>query len=569
MDGSVFAPAALREYLAAVYPAARTRIEQQLTHKELVDFFESLDYYYSSSNASRALTLPAAEEAATHLMQPLPYLPSGAYYRALGQAPLDRGRFNAILWGSFDRHIQPVHVVNEPLLQDQVPGFHSSFGARMGPQPSWTSPFAIVRYVHYPNGLEPRPPSRPLKAQASSTSSFFQLQHAANQSDPASISTLMRSQRSIARLLRLKHGATVEIEQWGGLLGIDECPPICGLWANIWRGTGVMLRVSHPFVSLNKATAVVEMTKSLDARNASALHELITVLGANAGVRAKQSKHPGAPLWACLCAYMLAQIPCAGVAKRGAIVDIAQQWADMASRSTPEAIADWVLHLGTSSDLFSPAARFALYWTLGICGKGQKSTPFWAAAPVGPDGLLTALACILGHRTIVLAASANDNGLLHQELVDYDLPEPLAWPTATNATTNDVRKCVLQPFAFIKADGRRGNVAAMLRRRQMFDFWESTGKFVLPTDPSGDADHQVVPCGLGFGRTGGPGAVRSCVGPKTRVSRPSADKACWAWCNGTASHKVLAAAALGHVRMSVGPQTVRGSRRRSFRIARG
>jgi hypothetical protein len=35
-----------------------------------------------------------------------------------------------------------------------------------------------------------------------------------------------------------------------------------------------------------------------------------------------------------------------------------------------------------------------------------------------------------------------------------------------------------------------------------------------------------------------------------RVPRPTASKACWAWCNGTMSI-ALASASLGHVRMEV------------------
>ena len=141
---------AVRAYLAAVYPAARGLIER-LSPRQLARRFDSLDYYYSSASAESLrppFTLRPGEVAQ------LPYLPAGAYYRASGNAPMDAGRFNAVLWSAFDRHTFPVHVLRAALPGSQVANFHSSFGARLGPQPSWTSPLAIVRYSQSPNGLE-------------------------------------------------------------------------------------------------------------------------------------------------------------------------------------------------------------------------------------------------------------------------------------------------------------------------------------------------------------------------------------------------------------------------------
>ena len=57
--------------------------------------------------------------------------------------------------------------------------------------------------------------------------------------------------------------------QWGGWL-TTNCPPICGLWGLVWAGSGVLMRVSRPFVSLNKATAVLDMLEALGRRNATA-----------------------------------------------------------------------------------------------------------------------------------------------------------------------------------------------------------------------------------------------------------------------------------------------------------
>ena len=75
-----------------------------------------------------------------------------------------------------------------------------------------------------------------------------------------------RAESSLARLLGLADGDLVEIEQWGGFLNADQCPPICGLFSNVWRGTGVALRVTSPFTSMNKGTAIVEMLTVLGER---------------------------------------------------------------------------------------------------------------------------------------------------------------------------------------------------------------------------------------------------------------------------------------------------------------
>ena len=111
---------------------------------------------------------------------------------------------------------------------------------------------------------------------------------------------------------RLRDGDAIEVEQWGGLLGADECPPICGLWANVWHGTGVMLRVRTPFVSLNKATALLEMFAALETRNASALEALRDAINATAAVGALRARHPEASLADCLGAHLLSIVPCAG-----------------------------------------------------------------------------------------------------------------------------------------------------------------------------------------------------------------------------------------------------------------
>ena len=79
--------------------------------------------------------------------------------------------------------------------------------------------------------------------------------------------------------------------------------------------------------------------------------------------------------------------------------------------------------------------------------------------------LLGTLACVLGVHTVVLAAAPNDNGLLHQELVDYELPRGLGWPGLEQqggAATNPLDMC-WDLLPFVAADGAAG--AAALDRR--------------------------------------------------------------------------------------------------------
>ena len=512
---------AIREYLTAVYPAA-----QELLHRigprQLAKRFDNLDYFYSCAPTSLVslqppLTIPHCTA--------LPYIPGGAFYRASGQAPLDQGRFNAILWSEFDRHRNPVQVLHSASASSD--GFHSSFGARLGPQPSWTSPLAIVRYVHHPNGLE-----RDEKLRKAAIGNVL-----AHEFDVANSSR-------VARLRQLRDGDAIEVEQWGGLTGADECPPICGLWANVWHGTGVMLRVRRPFVSLNKATALIEMFAALEARNASALMAVRDLVGVGPAVNARRERHPSASLADCLGAHLLSAVPHAGGhthAGGSQFAMLAREWKEFASRATPQDVVRVFFRPPVDLSIDGAthgAARFALHWTFGISGKTGK-TAFWKSSPTGPDGLLMTLACVLGHHTVLLAAASNDNGLLHQELVDFELPPPLGWTAPIGeSSTNDPHWCMTRPFEFVQEDAKRGPSRQAMRRVQMREFWQRTGKFRLPTDPGGALDQPTRPCDLAFGNKmplAPEGELSACRGPKTRVPRPTSAKACYAWCNGTLS----------------------------------
>ena len=564
-------------YLEAVYPAAGPHLAQ-LTADELHMWFRNLDYFYSIAEGALSSVRPhlslalragvriPSQVASRGRRTTIPYLPPGAYYRATGEAPLDRGKFNAVMWGSFDRHEAPVDELAMPLKRpQQVAHFHSSFGARLGPQPSWTSPFAIVRYVLHPSGLETTS-----KAHATAHGNSTTLLRKASLKSPGSSHFDLTNMSRISELRRLRDGDAIEVELWGGLLTADECPPICGLWANIWRGTGVMLRVRNPFVSLSKMTALVEMFAALGERNRTAIVALVEHLGAFACVQRMRTQHPSAMMASLLSACMLAEVPIAtGLIHRNPdFARLSRAWSDLARRSTPEAIVGYALGLGNGAWMpgamlsgLSYTDRFALYWLFGIAGKARGTT-FWKASQFGPDGLLAGLACILGHHTIVLAASPNDNGLLHQELVDFELPFPLGWQSATG-NTNDVGWCLSQrAFSFLADDARKGVGAQNLRRVHMLKFWQSEGKFRIPLTPGGGTgSHASAPCQIAFGRGDGPngvaGEVAACRGPKVRVPRPIATKTCYAWCNGTLSQHALAHASLGHVRHRIEREEIR------------
>eukprot|EP00966_Prymnesium_polylepis_P150728 3481587-Prymnesium_polylepis.1 len=67
---------------------------------------------------------------------------------------------------------------------------------------------------------------------------------------------------------------------------------------------------------------------------------------------------------------------------------------------------------------FSASERFAIFWTYSFCGAGNVAKSH--DNPIGLDLMIGILACMLKRETVVFAANPNDNGLIHQELVDYE-----------------------------------------------------------------------------------------------------------------------------------------------------
>ena len=526
---------ALRDYLAAVYPAAAASV-RAMAPARLRSLFRSLDYFYAGCDASRLAALrpplprcPPLRAGAADAPLP-PYVPAGAYYRAARAAPPARYFADA----SFDRHASPVALLRAPLPLHAAGSLLSSHGAKLGPAPSWTNPLALVRYPLYPAGLTHNG-SKQLFGGAGPS---FAL---GNASDDGA--------RRVASLLRVRDGDSIEVEQWGGW-ATAQCPPICGLWANVWRGTGVALRLSAPFASLSKGTAVAEMVLEVGRRSDAALRTLAAALHVDGAARDLAARHPAASFAACVAAAILQGHPCEGAlgGEAGALV---RPWIRRGARQSPDRFLEALLRLSHAPDGGGRAAaeRFAVHWVYGICGIGAAR----ARTGLGWDGLVAALACVLGHQSVVLAASANDNGLLHQEVVDFELPEGLGWAArADGVGTNDVRHCVDDPFGWAKDDEDAGDAAVRRRRRQILAYYREARKFVLPAprDPDGAAAAaDGAPCELAFGPPGADpaGAPRACVvRGDDEEAPPSADKACYASCAGSLS-ATHAAAALSHV----------------------
>ena len=232
---------------------------------------------------------------------------------------------------------------------------------------------------------------------------------------------------------------------------------VCGLWANIWKGSGVAMRVRAPFASLNKATAVVEMILELGrrvevsgrptrspprlAQPNNRLTQLAAALRIEKSASALCRKYPEARFAACVAAQLLLDQPCEAAA--GPIAHHVGSWLRSAASTGPNELLEKLLQLGQGGGNATRASeRFAIYWLFGICGVGGPK----ARTGHGWDELLASLACMLGVQTLVLVASSNDNGLLHQELVDYELPGGLGWGAQKSTYPDDflhnVGRCV-------------------------------------------------------------------------------------------------------------------------------
>uniref|UniRef100_A0A7S3ETB4 Uncharacterized protein n=1 Tax=Haptolina ericina TaxID=156174 RepID=A0A7S3ETB4_9EUKA len=346
----------------------------------------------------------------------------------------------------------------------------------------------------------------------------------------------------------------VEVENWGGW-ATQSCPPICGLWGNIWKGTGMAMVVRSPFASLNKGTAVVEMLLELGRTRSDTLVELAEHLRLWQPAKQLCRSFASASLAECVAAQLIAPHPCEGAGRH--LNRYVTPWQEYVRSAHPSDLVSALRGLSSPrTNRSSGSRRFVLHWIYGVCGVGSPM----GMTGHGWDGLLATLACTLGRQTVVLAASSNDNGLLHQELVDFDLPPGLGWGSGRG---NPVRGC-LAPFEWAESDRRAGLEAEMARRRALHRYWRASGKFGLPL---GAATFSHVlprsaptgPCELAFGTPGTDpaGEVSACkIRDEDEESAPTEAKACWAWCNGTMS-QAHAHASLFHVRAGANHRPLR------------
>mmetsp|Transcript_5421 Transcript_5421/g.16708 ORF Transcript_5421/g.16708 Transcript_5421/m.16708 type:complete len:182 (-) Transcript_5421:273-818(-) len=107
---------------------------------------------------------------------------------------------------------------------------------------------------------------------------------------------------------------------------------------------------------------------------------------------------------------------------------------------------------------------------------------FCRARWMGWDALLMVLSCFIGAKTLILDTSANDNGLFHEELADYDAPG--SWPTIDGGLGLNAARVCLKPF---------GDGAAPPDVEELLSYYAETRKFGL-VDPV--ANGFAAPCAL-------------------------------------------------------------------------
>ena len=504
----------IERYITQLYPVDHQKHATN-TH-QLKQTFEALHYFYAPTRD----ILEPARHLKTDAAPRLPYLPSGAYY----SAPQNHSRFtgwiasaSAERWWRISEENHPPKFKRSPLntvrhrnALRSAAGRASTIGSRFGPAPSWTSPLALVKY--------PFP--------------------------------LAGSDWTRRDLLRASHGTTlditsgyVEVEQFGGPRWAAPgahvaCPPVCGTWANVWRGTGVFLRLNRPLVSINRLSAIVELVTQVSSkaggkavlesfmRQSPLLEAKVRLLQRAPRYDGGRRRRHGASLGESVAA--------AAADGGGGLGCVCLREPPICSKNcfnATEYAYDYVRvdgalrRLGVAGFLERVREGRGEDWCANVCGTGayyhQQKAP-WAAL----DAMLVSLSCLVGYDAVVLTRSPNDNGLVHQELVDFDVPVALGgWGAPPLGGLNDWDKCKA-PFSNLPV-----NADALL-----LEHWHSTGKWAL-----GDVSRsKFAPCTLrvpgGDAWTSRLGRDR-CRGGKGRTRRRGADvdRACFLTCRGHVS----------------------------------
>ena len=253
------ATTAQRIYLSSVYPGTATRWNS-MNSTELDAFWATLTYFYHCpvARANQPDAICTSIIAESPLPRP-PYLPPGAYFKASPSPKKTRG---PQIGECTARSAKSLFRAEGPIAGEAMTSLRSSLSYRRGPAPSWTSPLAAVRYALFPLGF----PSE-LVAVSSPALGDSALSTAVARSAPPRFSkaavvdeAALRRHPTVGALLALQHGDAIEVERWGGAMWLDG---VLGAWFTVWKGTGTWLRVSHPLVSFNKLTAIVDMLRAL------------------------------------------------------------------------------------------------------------------------------------------------------------------------------------------------------------------------------------------------------------------------------------------------------------------
>ena len=212
--------------------------------------------------------------------------------------------------------------------------------------------------------------------------------------------------------------------------------------AQVWRGSGVFVRVRAPLVSMCKMCAVVDMIEALHRRDPLVLDDVTALLRATDAVWRVRHRFAGSSTAEALAYHCLLKNPCMRT----------QVWAERPPAGFPALMARWLAHIQaltppdavaafrsltspTDKMPFSSGERFGIYWVYSYCGAGHVNDDDEDdSSQAGLDMLVAVLACTLGRKTVVFAANPNDNGLIHQELVDYEYTvEPADVPPSHSA----------------------------------------------------------------------------------------------------------------------------------------
>jgi hypothetical protein len=286
---------------------------------------------------------------------------------------------------------------------------------------------------------------------------------------------------------------------------------VCGTWANIWKGTGVFLKLDRPVVAPTRLGAVVELVTRIASKDGGAATlEAFAQSASMLAKRVKEFRGGGASVGEAVAAAAAAAGTgrgCRCFKEASALNGTARPLLRLAA--VPGATAAFLARVREARPVD---------WCANVCGNGQyydrQRSPMMAL-----DGMLATLSCVLGTNAVVLTRSPNDNGLVHQELVDYDLPESLGgWPRPPENKLNALAKCAA-PFSNLPNDAD-----ALL-----LEHWHSTNKWAL-----GDVARKTFKrCDLANPGGGDDGWTSSRGRDRCRVAQGDSigsDRACFVTC---------------------------------------